>query len=412
MTLAIKGVAVVAPFGNDEHIGQMLAQEAHCFSDLPFPPYGEPYRFAKSGICNWAQEQIVAASNSKLQKQVDRSTLFAMYCLDRLVNRDVQSAGAEELQDVNLTDYGVFISSQFGGMDFSEIEMAKSLMFGPRRVSTYQAISWFYAATQGQWTIAHKSKSFAKTFTGDGGGFVQSLTAARAALRLKRCRSALCGAADACISPFALRMVGAAMQADSAPLSVYSLQAKGSGYLPGEGAGFVHVDLPENSDDDPAVLARISHWGSIATAWHADANANANANTNTNTNTNTDRGFFDTITALETNIGGFSEIDLVLLDGMNVGEYAEFEMALLSTMREKNPPIIFCCPKLQFGRCFSAAMPIDVGIAVKLLHGTPFADSKQLFRNQGRATDGASIRTILILGQSVYDYLNYLVLTK
>ena len=55
-----------------------------------------------------------------------------------------------------------------GGNEFGQREIQSLWSSGPRAVTVYQSIAWFYAATTGQISIRHGSKGMCGVVAGGG----------------------------------------------------------------------------------------------------------------------------------------------------------------------------------------------------------------------------------------------------
>lgn len=193
--IVISGAAVVSPLGSNleafvagTNAGQSMIR--------PLLPAG---RTGESISCGSRIEGYVPQlSNRKVFNQTDRSTQMAL-CVMReaceSAHLDVRAASDR---------VGVFIGSSFGGIEFSEVELYNQIFLGPRKVSAYQAIAWFYAATQGQFTIDQQIRGFAKSYVGGSNGGLQALVMAIISLLEGHCDTAIVCASEATITPFYL----------------------------------------------------------------------------------------------------------------------------------------------------------------------------------------------------------------
>lgn len=396
-SLLIRGLALVAPFGFESDLDAMLAS-SRSFLETGREPDGS---VTSSGRCHWVDDVLIPNANSKLRKQVDRSTLLAMHCLDQLAAR----LAADPHHRVALDRLGLFIGSQFGGMDFSEGQLANLVRSGPRKVSAYQAISWFYAATQGQWTIAHQAHGHAKSFAGDFGALVQMLGAAHAAMRAGRIEAAFCGAADCCLTPYARRIVS-----DARLLKVPL----------GEGGAFFWIAPAQTRSQSAAACAgtvRIGAWGALPLPAAAPTQADTNA-------------LVDLLPPLPQRL-------LLIRDGAHRGTLGQCEDAVVETLQSRLPRADMLATKPRYGHLLSAALPLDVAIGAHLLASqmapgpsdrTRCADTAGAVANQATgdaksaaagkaasaATGEAAVATpfdaVLVLALSPYRVLNYVLL--
>ncbi|HET9645469.1 MAG TPA: hypothetical protein VFP68_19405 [Burkholderiaceae bacterium] len=369
--LVIRAMSLAAPFGRLRDIDAFLASDKS-FLTAARANDGTPIT---EGRCTWAEESIIGATNGKLRKQVDRSTLLAMSCLQELA----QAHSASSLH--RLDDVGLFIASQFGGMDFSEIQLANLVANGPRRVSAYQAIAWFYAATQGQWTIARGSHGFAKSIAGDLGGFVQTLTAAYAGLRAERFHAAFCGAVDCCLTPYARRIL-----------------AEG-GHTPeqlGEGGAFFWLERSTRSTGRTSRIAhevRISRWGSIHLP-SAPSSATA-------------AEVSELLDCVWPPCLWSTSRLLIVLDGAEDAEFAAVEKLLVEELHSRVDVVGTVCPKKRFGHLLSGAMPVDVAIAAQTLSNA----SRESWADE-LSNRPADPNCAVVLSLSPYRLLNYVLLHR
>lgn len=147
-------------------------------------------------IPGWDPEAYIAR---KQVRQTDRHTHFALAAID-LAMRD---AGLM-LDNEDRSRVGVVLANTLGGMEFAERELYRLWTDGPRTVSAYQSIAWFYAASQGQITIAHHLLGFAKTYVGDRAGGIQALGHAYRAIREGDADVIFAGATEAPLTPFSM----------------------------------------------------------------------------------------------------------------------------------------------------------------------------------------------------------------
>src|SRR5205807_4810073 len=106
----------------------------------------------------------------QIVSQTDRSTHTGIAACE-LAAKDASLA----LEDEDPNQVGMYFSNLIGGMEFAEPELYAQRFLGSSRVSAYQAIAWFYAAAQGQWSIQRGIKGFSKTVVADRTGGLQSV---------------------------------------------------------------------------------------------------------------------------------------------------------------------------------------------------------------------------------------------
>lgn len=200
------------------------------------------YRISRS----LSTDQRAVRADHRIRKQADLSTVLGLSLLDELLERLLDRCLVEGTS-MDRDRIGVFITSQFGGMRFAEPELAGLIKEGPRRVSAYQSIAWFYAATQGQWTIQQGVHAYAKSFCGDVTGLIDCLETAWLALSQKRASVAFLGAVD-CLADtqFAQGIRCADSRSESGSLS--------------DGGAFLSASL---SATQPQRCALVRSWGRL-----------------------------------------------------------------------------------------------------------------------------------------------------
>src|SRR5689334_2345608 len=181
---------------------------------------------------DYVQPQII--------QQTDRSAHLGMAAC-RLA---ADEAGLE-LKDEDPYQVGMYFSNLVGGMDFAEPELYAQTFMGPTRVNAYQAIAWFYAAAQGQWSIKTGIKGHAKTVVADRTGGLQSVGLAAHAIGRGQSRVAFAGGFDAPIVPYAFLMYGTTglLSNDTTdPAKAYRpFHRQRNGLILGEGSGIVKI---------------------------------------------------------------------------------------------------------------------------------------------------------------------------
>lgn len=134
-------------------------------------------------------------------KQTDRSVHMALACCQMATDDAGLVLSEEDPESV-----GMYFANIFGGMEFAEPELHAQTFHGPGRVSAYQSIAWFFAAAQGQWSIANGIKGFGKSIVGDRAGGHQALTLAALAIRQGHADVMYAGGFEAPLVPYVFRI--------------------------------------------------------------------------------------------------------------------------------------------------------------------------------------------------------------
>ncbi|WP_238014784.1 beta-ketoacyl synthase N-terminal-like domain-containing protein [Dactylosporangium sp. AC04546] len=165
------------------------------------------------------------------------------------------AAAAQALRDAaldpaELPEYGVGVAtaSSAGGVEFGQREIERLWSQGPRSVSAYQSIAWFYAATTGQLSIRHGLRGQCDAVVTEAAGALDGLGQAAATLRRGETRAVLSGGTDSPLSPFGVvcQLASGRLSPSGDPRRAYlPFDAAASGYVCGEGgAMFVVEDAP------------------------------------------------------------------------------------------------------------------------------------------------------------------------
>lgn len=180
-------------------------------------------------------------------KQTDRSTHMALAACSLATADAALDLGAEDPEQV-----GMYFANVFGGMEFAERELYAQHRIGPDRVSAYQAIAWFFAATQGQWSIAKGLKGFGKSIVADRVGGHQALLFGALAIRQGHAKVIYAGGFEAPVVPYVFRIHETSRLLSSAlraPREAYRpFDAARTGLVLGEGSGVVILEDAEHAE--------------------------------------------------------------------------------------------------------------------------------------------------------------------
>ncbi len=141
-------------------------------------------------------------------------------------------------------DTSVALAAGSGGNAFGQKEMTSLYGRGPKAVTAYQSIAWFYAASTGQASIKHGTKGPASVLVTEGAGGLDSLGHARRVIR-RGTPTVLAGGTEAGLSPYALacQSVGGMLSpGQSAETAYRPFAATADGHVPGEGGAVLVVE--------------------------------------------------------------------------------------------------------------------------------------------------------------------------
>jgi 3-oxoacyl-(acyl-carrier-protein) synthase len=234
------GIGVVAPtgIGVDAHWHATLHPTCRIrpiqrpdLDPLPIQVAGEVTDFVES-------ERVP----SKIRVQTDRWTHFAL-------------AGAElALADAALRPaehprwwLSVVTSSASGGNEFGQREIQALWSRHPNKVSAYQSIGWFYAASTGQISIRHGATGGCGVVVSDGAGGLDALKQAWRTIR-QGGKAVLVGGTEAALSPYAVACLSSLPTLSTAadPATAYRpFHPWADGWVVGEGGAMLTLEDAE-----------------------------------------------------------------------------------------------------------------------------------------------------------------------
>lgn len=237
--VVVTGIGVVAPngIGRDEFWANSLANVSGVGTISRFDT--SSYRCHIAGQVEPFRATDFVDRN--IVKQTDRSTHMGLAACSMATEDARLDLSAEDPEQV-----GMYFANVFGGMEFAERELYAQHRIGPERVSAYQAIAWFFAATQGQWSISRNLKGFGKSIVADRAGGHQALLLGALAIRQGHARVIYAGGFEAPVAPYVLRIHESTRLLSSAtdtPESAYRpFDAARTGLVLAEGSGVVVLE--------------------------------------------------------------------------------------------------------------------------------------------------------------------------
>lgn len=307
--------------------------------------------------CNVAGEiddfQASAYLSPQIIQQTDRSAHLGMAAC-QLAAEDADLV----LKNEDPNQVGMYFSNLVGGMEFAEPELYAQTFMGPSRVSAYQAVAWFYAAAQGQWSIKTGIKGYAKTVVADRTGGLQSVGLAAHAIRRGHCNVAFAGGFEAPINPYAFLMYGTTglLAKDTTdPVRAYRpFDRRRTGLVLGEGSGILILeDLQHALERNARIYAEVKEFAvAMDTPQGVPGNGLA-------------RCLSQTLKQSELQP---EHIDHISAEGAaTVGDDTE-EVAAIQNVFGRGPkaPSI-SSPKSMYGHALAAAGAIDVALACRMI---------------------------------------------
>jgi minimal PKS chain-length factor (CLF/KS beta) len=353
--MVITGLGVVAPtgIGTEEHWKTSLAGESR-ITPLQHASHTD-HRIQVAGqIPDFDPDQYV---ENRQAVQTDRGTWFAFAA--------AQMALEDSRFDLAATDpalLSVVTSSASGGNAFGQREIQALWSQGPRAVSAYQAIGWFYAATTGQLSIRHQMKGHCSVVVSGGTGGIDAIAQAGRLIR-RGSAAVLVGGTEAPLSPYALACQAGLPQTSPGadPLTAYRpFDADASGYVPGEGGAMLLVEELGAARARGADLFYAEIAGTASTHdGHHHTRAVAEP-------TQLARAVREALARAKVRP---DEVDVVFADAAGDRERDALEVAAIKQVfGSAADQIPVTAPKSMTGRLYAGAAAIDTATAALTLH--------------------------------------------
>jgi 3-oxoacyl-(acyl-carrier-protein) synthase len=177
-------------------------------------------------------EQPARWLDRRLLVATDRWTQFGLIAAQHAL----ADAGLD-LAEIDPYRVAVITAAASGGNDFGQREIQSLWHNGPRTVTVYQSIAWFYAATTGQISIRQGSKGTCGVVAG-GGAAGLDIFGQAARVLASGADVVLVGATEASLSPYALTCQHGSglLSSGGEPATAYQpFGEAAAGYVVGEG---------------------------------------------------------------------------------------------------------------------------------------------------------------------------------
>lgn len=247
MKPVVTGLGVVAPTGSTvaEYWASALRGDSGIDRISRFD--ATPYRTVLAGEVR----EFTAADHlsSRLVVQTDRWTQFGLVA----ANMALADAGALPVADCGIDTYdlAVVTASSSGGNEFGQGELGQLWSVGPQRVTPFQSIAWFYAATTGQISILHGMQGPCGVLVSEQAGGLDAVAQARRVLA-GGARLAVTGGGEAPLSPYAMvcqQANGMLSTADRPHRGYLPFTAHSAGYVPAEGGAMLILEPDQSADE-------------------------------------------------------------------------------------------------------------------------------------------------------------------
>ncbi len=310
-------------------------------------------------------------------------------------------------------DMSVVTASSSGGNEFGQREIQALWYNGPKFVSVFQSIAWFYAASTGQVSIRHGMKGACGVVMSEGAGGLDALSVARRTVR-RGGDVVVAGGTEAPVSPYALvcQMANGLLSTSPDPETAYRpFDAQASGYVPGEGGAMMLIEDLEHarSRGVPQIYAEIAGHGATQDAYHHSRPA-------------PDGRQYARAMARAIADAGLQpdDIDVVFADAFGVPSYDAIEAtALRQVFGDRAEKVPVTAPKTMVGRLYAGGAALDVATAAlglrddvlpPTIHVDQLADGCQL--NLVREATRGELRQVLVAARGFGGFNSAIVLRK
>ncbi|MGV9294745.1 beta-ketoacyl synthase N-terminal-like domain-containing protein [Amycolatopsis sp. NPDC003676] len=349
--VVITGLGVVAPngVGTQQQWKATLAKQSG-IAPLPAEVHGG------SGLCFGGQVPDFDPDEFVLPQQRVQTDRWTWFCLAA-----AQFCFADAELDLDRADpycLSVVTPSSTGGNVFGQRELQSLWSQGPRAVTAYQSIAWFYAASAGQLSIRHGLRGRCAVTAADGAG---GLAAAGAALRMLRTdpgQRILVAGGEAPFSPYS--MVCHQRRPDLSRSGEYQpFRTPATGGVLGEGGAALLVETLESATARNAP-GRYCELAAVVSTHDAHDQTQA---------PHTPGALVAAITrALRRADVAPDEVDVVFADGNGAADWDRLELAALrACFGDGFADVPVAVPKTMTGRLNSAGALLDLCWAAQAL---------------------------------------------
>jgi minimal PKS chain-length factor (CLF/KS beta) len=347
----VSGIGIVAPGG----VGTELFWASLRAGELQVRPIdrfdARPYGTTLAGQV--ADFDPTAHVDPRLLIQTDRWTWLSLAALKMALEDGQFDPGIR-----NPYATSVALSAGSGGNEFGQREIQSLWSNGPRTVTAYQSIAWFYAASTGQASIRHGTKGPATVLVSEGAGGLDSVGYARRIIR-RGTAAVLAGGTEAPLSPYALacQSTNGRMTTAQHPRDGYKpFDHRANGYAPGEGGAVLLVEDLDAARERgvPQVYGEIIGYAATHDAHHhQDPAPEAQQYARAMQHALVDAGVTP------------DDVDLVIADGAGSRQLDDLEVSALTTVfGARAVPVPVTAPHGFVGRLCAGGSALNVATAL------------------------------------------------
>src|SRR5258707_1696802 len=192
----ITGFGVVAPAGIGANAFWQGVRSGQSFIS-PLTRF-DTTRFASKMAGVVHNFDAVEHINPRVVAQTDRWTHFDLTCAHEAISQADLDIGQEDPARV-----GAGFAAGTGCNAFSQKQLRLCVERGPKYVSAYESIAWFYAASIGQVSIRYGIRGYGRNICAEAAGGLIALAHAAKVIDQGICDVVIAGGSEASIAPYA-----------------------------------------------------------------------------------------------------------------------------------------------------------------------------------------------------------------
>jgi len=350
--VVITGIGVVAPsgIGADAHWKTVLDGTTRLSRITRFDPSSYPVTLAGE-VPEFDVEDYVTA---RLKVATDRWTWHGF-----AATQEALTDSAIDLSTIDPYDAAVALASSSGGNEFGQGELQSLWSEPDGKVSVYQSIAWFYAASVGQISILHQLKGQCSVLVAEAAGGLDSFAQAARTIR-RGTKLVLAGGTEGPLSPYALacQLSTKRLSTSDDPATAYAPFDGGArGYIPAEGGAVLTVEDLEHARERGADI-----YGEVL-GWAATHDGKASR---PGSGGSVDQYARAMRIALQRAGRTPSDVDVVFPDAVGVPECDRVEAAAMRVVFGDSEPAV-TTQKAQVGRMYQGGAAVDVATALQAM---------------------------------------------
>jgi minimal PKS chain-length factor (CLF/KS beta) len=347
----ITGVGVVAPsgLGADAHWKSILDGGTRLGRITRFDPSSYPVTLAGE-VPDFDPDEYV---NARLKVATDRWTWHGF-----AATQEALDDSGIDLSTLDPYETAVALASSSGGNEFGQGELQALWSEPDGKVSVYQSIAWFYAASVGQISILHQLKGQCSVLVAESAGGLDSFAQATRTIR-RGTKMVLAGGTEGPLSPYALtcQLSSNRLSVGTDPERAYlPFDAAAAGYVAGEGGAVLVVE-----DLEHAKARGADVYGEVL-GWAATHDGRASR---PGYGGDVDQVARAMRLALRRADRSASDVDVVFPDAVGVPECDRVEAEAIRAVVGDQVPVT--TQKAQLGRMYQGGAAVDVTTALQAM---------------------------------------------